>query len=91
MRLTDYLGDGDGKSRPAPAAANLETLTEKVRAAIETEPRYFAELAEIFEGEGFQAVARALGELHVADVLWQDSLGRLCLKDSSFAASPPQH
>lgn len=90
VQLADYLGAGDGAARPAAQAADLDALTEKIRAIIEAEPKYFAELAETFEADGFQAVARALGELHAADVLWQDSVGRFCLKGSSFAASPPQ-
>ena len=43
-----------------------------------------------FEKEGFQAVSRALGELHKAGVLWQDAVGRFCLAGSTFAAKPPQ-
>ena len=54
-----------------------------------TRPAYFAELAERYAGEGFQAVARALGRLHEDEVLWQDAEGRHCLRDSRFAAQPP--
>ena len=36
------------------------------------------------------AVARALGDLHTAEVLWQDAVGRYCLVGSEFAATPPK-
>lgn len=93
IRLADVLGDGGtGKkepARPVPPAA-VAALAGKVRAAIETEPLYFAALAERFAGDGFQAVARALGALHEAGELWQDPLGRFCLAGSDFAAVPPK-
>jgi len=34
-------------------------------------------------------VARALGKLHEDGKLWQDPRGRMCLRDSPFAAKPP--
>ena len=57
--------------------------------AAPTAPLYFRELAERFEAEGFQAVSRAIGQLHQSGDLWQDHEGRLCLTDSPFAATPP--
>ena len=68
----------------------LHALAERIRGLIETAPLYFAELAERFSAEGFQAVARALGELHRSDLLWQDTEGRYCLAGSEFAAAPPE-
>jgi 2,5-furandicarboxylate decarboxylase 1 len=64
-------------------------LAEQVRGAIAAEPLYFAEIAERFADAGFAAVARALGELHRDGVLWQNPVGRFCLKGSKFAAEPP--
>jgi len=90
VRLDDFLGDGATKAPAgAIAEAQVAALAERVRAVIETEPLYFAELAERFASDGFQATARALGALHEAGVLWQDKLGRFCLKGSKFAAEPP--
>jgi 2,5-furandicarboxylate decarboxylase 1 len=88
VKLEDYLGEGADAGEPE-ADTDVAALAAKVRAVIETEPKYFAELAELFEGEGFQNVARALGALHEDETLWQDAVGRFCLKDSEFAASPP--
>jgi 2,5-furandicarboxylate decarboxylase 1 len=88
VKLEDYLGEGADAGEPE-ADTDVAALAAKVRAVIETEPKYFAELAELFEGEGFQNVARALGALHEDEPLWQDAVGCFCLKDSEFAASPP--
>ncbi len=40
-------------------------------------PLYYREIAERFSAYGFRAVARALGLLHAADKLWQDTRGRI--------------
>ena len=88
VRLEDFTGPDDGaapeirESDPIALAADLEK-------SIAAEPRYFAELCERFSAFGYQAVARALGRLHETGALWQDREGRLCLKDSEFAAVPP--
>ncbi len=90
VKLDDFLGDGVKKT-PAPAITDDEVaaLAVRVRAAIEEQPLYFAELAERFATDGFQATARALGALHDEGVLWQDRIGKFCLKGSKFAAEPP--
>lgn len=90
VRLDDFLGDGVKKT-PAPAIADdrVAALAVRLRAAIEERPLYFAELAERFADDGFQATARALGTLHDEGVLWQDKIGKFCLKGSKFAAEPP--
>ena len=88
VRLADYLGAAAGAA-PAAAEADVAGLAARIRGTIEAEPKYFAELAEQFAAEGFQAVARALGELHRAGALWQDPVGRFCLTGSEFAAARP--
>lgn len=93
VKLDDYLGPVNGAGGGAGAGAgeaDIAALTQSVRGVIEAEPKYFAELAEQFGKDGFQAVARALGALHEAGTLWQDAEGRFCLKDSSFAAKLPE-
>jgi 2,5-furandicarboxylate decarboxylase 1 len=86
--LADYLGDGIAASK-SPADADIAVLATRIKGVIEAEPKYFAELTEMFEAEGFQAVARAIGVLHEGEKLWQDDVGRLCLQGSSFAAVRP--
>jgi 2,5-furandicarboxylate decarboxylase 1 len=85
-RIADYLA---GKSDPAASRAVGE-LAQQISAAIEKAPLYYTELAEKFSGWDFPAVARALGELHAAQKLWQDPKGRLCLRGSAFAAKLDQ-
>ena len=77
------------RRRPHGGSADIDGLAERIRADIEEAPAYFAELAERYAADGFQAVARALGKLHEDDILWQDAEGRHCLRDSRFAAKPP--
>jgi 2,5-furandicarboxylate decarboxylase 1 len=91
ISLADVLGKGGKKEAAKPVLPEAVTaLADRVRAAIASEPLYFAALAERFSGDGFQAVARALGLLHEAGELWQDPLGRFCLVGSDFAAVPPK-
>ena len=90
VKLEDYLGAANGAANGAAKDIDIAALAKRIRAAIGSEPLYFAELAEKFSTEGFAAVARALGELHGADELWQDAVGRFCLTGSEFAAKPPE-
>ena len=43
-----------------------------------------------FAAFDFRTVARAIGHLHAAEKLWQDSRGRMCVRGSEFAAKPPR-
>ena len=91
VKLEDMLGEGPAKG-PAPEVSDYEIsrLAQKIREAISERPLYFAEIAELFSSDGFQAVARALGTIHEAEELWQDKVGRFCLVGSKFAAQPPK-
>ncbi len=90
-RIGDYLA---GKADPAPAtinaaAAKVDTLAQQIHALIERAPKYYSEIAEQFADCDFQSIARALGQLHAGQKLWQDTRGRLCIRGSAFAARPP--
>jgi 2,5-furandicarboxylate decarboxylase 1 len=87
VSLAEVVKKGSGK--PPADGVDTDSLSERIRKAISTEPLYFAELTERFEAEGFQAVARAVGALHESGALWQDPVGKFCLKGSDFAAKPP--
>ena len=54
------------------------------------QPLYFTDVAEKFAQYNFNTVARAIGHLHTTEKLWQDSRGRLCVRGSQFAATPPK-
>lgn len=89
-RIDDYYaGKADTVQQAATGAAAVAELTGRIIAVIEKTPKYYSELAEQFAGYDFQTVARALGKLHEDGKLWQDPRGRMCLRDSPFAAKPP--
>jgi 2,5-furandicarboxylate decarboxylase 1 len=91
-KIADYLA---GKADPAPGTPGhheelVARLAAEIARLIEDEPKYYQEIAGRFSDYEFQAVARALGRLHAEGRLWQDPQGRICLRDSRFAAKPPQ-
>ena len=87
-KIADYAS---GKEDPVAVSGSdsyLE-LAEKIVAMIEPMPIYYSELAEKFSDYDFPTIARAFGHLHAEGILWQDARGRLCLKNSKFAAKLP--
>lgn len=91
VRIDDYVaGKSDGiPGRDRGAADQVAQLAEGIQRLIETEPRYYSEIVEHFPDHGFQTIARALGKLHADELLWQDPRGRMCIRNSSFAAKAP--
>ena len=89
VRLDDALGDGPAKTPAPPTAGDNEVtaLAGEIRDLIAAEPIYFFDLSEKFAARGFPLLCRAIGQLHENDELWQDKLGRLCIKGSEFAAT----
>jgi 2,5-furandicarboxylate decarboxylase 1 len=90
-KIGDYVkGKADGRPKTAGhnESAVVKLGTEIIK-LIETEPKYYQEIAQHFGDYEFQLVARALGKLHADEKLWQDARGRMCLKGSAFAAKPP--
>ena len=90
-KIADYAG---GKSDPAPALAAADdkaaaALAAEIYTLIEKEPFYYSAIAEKFADHQFQAVARALGQLHRDEKLWQDARGRMCVRGSAHAARLP--
>jgi 2,5-furandicarboxylate decarboxylase 1 len=88
-KIEDYVG---GKADPAGEAASMKIvpeLADKIAGVLAERPLYFTDVAKHFSEYEFNAVARAIGSLHEQEKLWQDPRGRLCLKDSAFAAKLP--
>lgn len=90
-KIADYV---EGKSDPRPTAGQvdettIEALARQVLELIEAEPRYYQDIAAHFSEYDFQSVARALGHLHTTGRLWQDPKGKMCLRNSKFAAVVP--
>jgi 2,5-furandicarboxylate decarboxylase 1 len=88
IKLEDMLGDGaDQIEMPEVTAEAIDRLTSDIRQTIAGEPMYFFDLSEKYSAQGFQALTRAIGQLHEDGELWQDKLGRFCLVGSEFAAT----
>ncbi|HKA40584.1 MAG TPA: UbiD family decarboxylase [Burkholderiales bacterium] len=90
-KVGDYV-KGKADRQPQTAGhdeALVARLAGEIVRAIEATPKYYQEVAEQFGGYEFTAVARAIGRLHAEGKLWQDPRGRLCLRQSAFAAKPP--
>jgi len=90
-KIADYIS---GKADPAPVASGndekvIAAVAAKIIALIEKTPLYYQDVAAKLGDHDFQTVARALGQLYSSEKLWQDPRGRLCLRDSAFAAKPP--
>jgi 2,5-furandicarboxylate decarboxylase 1 len=88
-KIADYV---DGKADREAGKASPEAiakLAEEIAAVLEKTPLYFTDVAERFSAHAFNTVARAIGLLHETERLWQDPKGRLCLRNSSFAAKLP--
>src|SRR5256886_3612208 len=89
-KIADYI---NGKSDQAGLAGDdieVAALANQILDAIGKEPLYYTDIAERFAAYDFRTVARALGHLHVAEKLWQDPRGRMCVRGSEFAAKPPR-
>ncbi|MFL6797048.1 MAG: UbiD family decarboxylase [Xanthobacteraceae bacterium] len=89
-KVGDYV---KGKADEAGAVADdieIASLAERILGTIGQEPLYYTDIAERFSAYDFRTVARALGHLHAAEKLWQDPKGRICVRGSAFAATPPR-
>ena len=51
---------------------------------IKVTPLYYTDIAEKFSKYDFVTIARAIGQLHETEKLWQDPRGRTCLRSSAF-------
>jgi 2,5-furandicarboxylate decarboxylase 1 len=89
VKVEDYLNGARDKAGSPADAADIPALAAEILALIEKQPIYYTEIAEHFALHNFQSVARALGYLHATEKLWQDSVGRTCVRGSRFAATPP--
>jgi 2,5-furandicarboxylate decarboxylase 1 len=90
-KIGEYLS---GKTdNPLKQPRQDDTLTAKlaqeILKLIEDEPKYYQEIAEHLSKYEFQVVARAMGQLHAEETLWQDERGRACVRDSDHAAKAP--
>jgi len=88
-RIDQYLAGKSDKAGKSGSEDKVAALAQQILDAIAAEPLYYTDIAERFATYDFQTIARALGHLHAAEKLWQDSRGRMCVRGSAFAAKPP--
>jgi 2,5-furandicarboxylate decarboxylase 1 len=89
-KINDYVNGKADEEGEAGDEAAVDKLAGKILATIGKEPLYYTDVAEHFSSYDFRTVARAIGQLHATEKLWQDPRGRLCLRGSDFAATPPK-
>jgi len=87
-KIADYLG-GKADATGVLDKGKIDEVSSAVVKLIADEPLYYQELAKRLGTYSFQIVARALGELHTQQKLWQTSDGKLCVRGSRFDAKPP--
>ena len=88
--IDDYMnGKADARGQ-AGDDIEVTALAKKILDVIGAEPLYYTDIAERFSAYDFRTVARALGHLHATEKLWQDARGRMCVRGSQFAATPPR-
>jgi 2,5-furandicarboxylate decarboxylase 1 len=89
-KIDDYVNGKKDEAGKSADEAEVAALAKDILAAIEKAPLYYTDIAEKFSSYNFRTVARALGHLHASEKLWQDARGRMCVRGSQFAASPPK-
>jgi 2,5-furandicarboxylate decarboxylase 1 len=88
-KIDDYVSGKADIAGEAGEPQSVEALAAKILQAIDAQPLYYTDVAERFSQYDFRTIARALGHLHATEKLWQDPRGRMCVRGSKFAATPP--
>jgi 2,5-furandicarboxylate decarboxylase 1 len=89
-KIDDYVNGKKDDAGKSADDAEVAALAKDILTAIEKAPLYYTDIAEKFATYNFRTVARAIGHLHATEKLWQDPRGRMCVRGSQFAASPPK-
>jgi 2,5-furandicarboxylate decarboxylase 1 len=83
--LKNYLGAAGEAAKgrvEAKRGETLDTVSEKILAALEQSHRFFAELLEMFSRVDFRTIAAAAGQLHQEGKITQDADGKYQVKES---------
>jgi 2,5-furandicarboxylate decarboxylase 1 len=89
-KIADYVAGKADESGRIGDDREVDALAQDILEAISKQPLYYTDIAERFSAFDFRTVARALGRLHETQKLWQDARGRMCVRESQFAAQPPR-
>ena len=79
VRLKDYVGQTTGPSKAKKEDVgddNVESLAGRVLRELSKSHRFFAEFLELFPGEDYGKIARAIGLLNGKDKITQDGEGK---------------
>ena len=79
VKLKDYLGAAAGRAEKKKEVAGergVEVLAETILRALSSSHKFFAEILELFPGEEFGRIARAIGWLQQNKKIRQDGEGR---------------
>ena len=81
IKLSDYVGSA---AAPAPVAGTpaetVDSLIEKITAALASSHRFFAELLEMFAEVNYKTVATSVAQLYERGKIVQDKDGKIELK-----------
>jgi 2,5-furandicarboxylate decarboxylase 1 len=88
-QIDDYINGKKDVAGELGDETAVVALANEIAVAIGKAPLYYTDIAEKFSKYDFVSIARAIGQLHETEKLWQDSRGRMCLRGSAFAAKPP--
>jgi 2,5-furandicarboxylate decarboxylase 1 len=83
--LKNYLGAAGEAAKgrvEAKRGETLDTVSEKILAALEQSHRFFAELLEMFSRVDYRTIAAAAGQLHQEGKITQDADGKYQVKES---------
>jgi 2,5-furandicarboxylate decarboxylase 1 len=89
-KIDDYVNGKRDAAGGSGDEAAVAALADEIAVAIGKAPLYYTDIAERFSKYDFVTIARAIGQLHETEKLWQDVRGRMCLRGSAFAAKPPR-
>ena len=89
VKIGDYLQGKADSAGETGDEKKVAAVGKKILALIAGQPLYYADIADKLSGFEFPLIARAMGHLHKTEKLWQDDRGRLCVRGSKFAATPP--
>lgn len=87
-KIADYLA-GKVDTAGTLDLDQVEVAAQQILQLIESSPLYYQELAQRMSDYSFLVIARALGQLHEQQKLWQTPRGQLCVRGSPFDAKPP--
>jgi 2,5-furandicarboxylate decarboxylase 1 len=84
VHLNDYLGAVDESAKLSPngkPAEKVDSIAEKISAALGKSHHFFADLLEIFPKADYRTIATAVGKLHQDGKIIQDGEGKYQLKE----------